>query len=244
VAVAIDAATDGGAFSSSSSRSFSHTVGVGSNTVLYAVMCFWNSGGTVTACTYGGTGLTLVRRSGLSSSQDRVEFWRLLNPTAGAATLAVTFSAAADGEVAAISFTGVDQTTPERTAGGDTSGSAVATASISATGAQTGDAILDGFAWDFSGTAATMVAHTGRTQRFMTAIGSSEGGAGSTLTSAPNPQTMDWNTSTARAWTLGYIVLAAAGAGGGYDPSAARIGDDFGIIDAGAMSPFIRMGAY
>src|SRR4051812_28786304 len=109
--VAFDTAVDGGGFLGSTSRSFSVTVGSGSNRILYALINFWNSGGTVSSCTYGGVALTRALQSGLSGSNDRVEVWRLKNPTVGSATLLVNFSAAADGEVSAISLNTVDQTT-------------------------------------------------------------------------------------------------------------------------------------
>jgi hypothetical protein len=243
VAVAFDAATDGGGFTSSSSRSFSHTISANSNGALYIPVCYWNSGGTVTSCTYGSTSLSLVHRSALSPAQDRIEWWRLLAAPVGTATVAVNFSAAADGEASAVSFTGVDQTTPERltpvssTWGPSTTGSI----SITSTGAQTGDAILDAIAWDFRGTAFFMGAQTNRVQRFNTSVVSGEGGAGSTVIPGVDPQTLDWTWSigTSRNGVLGYVVIAAAGAGGAAQDTPELRGRPYGLRGQSHMTQIL-----
>lgn len=209
--VGFDAAVDALGFASASTRSWSHTVGIGTNRLLVVAACFWNGGGTVSSVTYGGVSLTLGDRSTLSGSQDRVELWYLINPTSGAATVTVTFSAAADGECASISLDTVHQTTPIRNQNHATGNSSPGT--ISATGALTGDAIVDGFAWENRANAATMGAQTNRVQRFNTTVVAGEGGAGSTLTSAPNPQTMNWTFTGALAWAIAYLVIANDGGG-------------------------------
>jgi flagellin-like hook-associated protein FlgL len=218
--VAFDAAVDNGGFTSSSSRSWSHTVGAGTNRLLVVGCGFWNNGGSVSSVTYGGVNLTRGDQSGLSAGgSDRTELWYLINPTTGSATVAVTFSAAADGETFSVSLSTVDQTTPIRNHG-STTGSGTS-ASISATGAQTGDAIVDAAAWDDRNTAATMGAQTNRVQRANTSVAAGEGGAGSTLTSAPDPQTMNWTFGgVTRNWAIDYVVIANdGGGGGGFDPS-------------------------
>jgi hypothetical protein len=207
--VTFDAAVDNGGFQSATSRSWSHTVGTLTDGELTVSACFWNSGGQVSSCTYGGVALTRAVQSGLSASQDRSEIWRLLAPAAGTATVVVNFSAAADGECGSSSWSNVDQTAPERNTG-STTGSGTA-ASISATGAQAGDAILDALAQSDRVRAITMTAHTNRVQRFNTTSGvTGEGGAGSSLSSAPDPQTMDWTIAATKSWALSYVVLAAA----------------------------------
>lgn len=215
--VGIDAAVDNGGFAGQSSRSWSHTVGSGTNRAIYVACCFWNNGGSVSTVTYGGVSLTRVLQSSLSTSNDRVEVWRLLNPTSGAATVAVTFSTAADGETASLSFDTVHQTTPERNTGSTTGSSNGPT--ISATGAQTGDAILDALCWEDRSIAATMGTQTNRVQRFNTTAVAGEGGAGSTVTTAPTPQTMNWTFAggNSRVHALGYVVIANDGGGAAQD---------------------------
>jgi hypothetical protein len=227
--VAFDAAVDAGGFASSSSRSWSHTIGSGTNRVVYAWASFWNSGGSVSSATCGGTSMTRVLQTALSGSQDRVECWRLLNPASGAQTIVVNFSASSDGETWSISWDTVNQTTPERNTGSSTASGA--THSISATGALTGDAIMDGLAWSDRNVNAAMGTQTNRTQRAHTTVTGGEGGAGSTVLTAPNPQTLDWSSLGTTDHALGYVVIANDGGGAAatslvmpHNPLAAMIG--------------------
>ena len=86
---------------------------------------------TVTGITYNSDAMTHVATAIQSAGVLRTEIWRLVNPDSGANSVLVTLSAAIDSSLggSAMSFTGVDQTTPigaTATAGPDT-GTSVST---------------------------------------------------------------------------------------------------------------------
>jgi hypothetical protein len=94
VAVAIGTVTTGAlAAGSGSSLTFSFT---STSQPLYVVVPFWQSTKTLNSVTWAGSGsavnLTRVAQSAASNGDDRVEIWRLLNPTAATANIVLTFS--------------------------------------------------------------------------------------------------------------------------------------------------------
>jgi hypothetical protein len=116
MSVAIDAVSNSPTTNSVSSKSWSHTVS-GSNRLLL-VMVQWNqpsNSETVSSVTYGGTALTQVGSNVIAggSGLDRcTALFRLIAPTTGTATVVVTMSTSLTFLASAVSFTGVDQTTP------------------------------------------------------------------------------------------------------------------------------------
>ncbi len=216
MAVATDAVVDNGGFAAATTRTWSHT-STGATNLLYVVCAFWNTGGTVSTVTFGAQSLVNVVRSALTASNDRVEVWRLIAPTAGTATITVTFSAAADGDAYSISFTGGDQTTPERSTNSTTghiNASTAGTLSLSLASAAAGDEAVDGFALSDRSIAVAMTAHSGRTSRSNNTGVSGEGGGGSSMDAPATPQTMDWTCTTSLAaqdWAMAGVVVAAAG---------------------------------
>lgn len=118
MAIAIDSVSQG-SIAGSTSLTISHTVGSGSDRVLYVLCEGQNStdlmsGGTVT---YGGTslgsGLQSIVELGNGSNFMRV--YRMTAPTTGTANVVLTPSSTAFLHVYCVSLTGVDQTTPEGT---------------------------------------------------------------------------------------------------------------------------------
>jgi hypothetical protein len=112
MAVTFDAATPGSAVSDTT-LTISHTVGAGSNRVLYVGPC--STAGTpaaISSVTYGGVSLTQIDDE--NQGVARAGVWRLLAPATGTANVVITYAAFQDemGAVA-ISLAGVDQTTPE-----------------------------------------------------------------------------------------------------------------------------------
>lgn len=222
MAVAVDFVHDFGGFVSTSPLTGSHT-STGATNVLYVVVNFWNSGGTVSTVTFGAQSLTNVVRSSLTANNDRTEIWRLIAPTAGTATITVTFSAAADGDAYSVSVTGGDQTTPERSVNSTigSQGTGTGTASISLASAAAGDMAIDGLTLSDRTRSITMLAHTGRVQRSNNTTATGEGGAGSTMTSPAAPQVMDWTLGAfgvTTTWAMGGVIVAAAAAGSGLPP--------------------------
>ena len=93
-----------------SSLTWAHTVGSGADRILIVGVSIDDSGTTISSVTYGGTTLLLVgQRAG---TQTRAAIYRLIAPSVGTSNVVVTLSST-DGVVGgAVSFTGVDQTTP------------------------------------------------------------------------------------------------------------------------------------
>ena len=118
MAIAIDAITQG-SIAGTASLTISHTVGSGSNRVLYVFAECHNSvdylaSGTVT---YGGTSLGSAVQGVVETGSDSnyLRVWRMTAPTSGTANVVITPSASAFIHAYCISLTGVDQTTPEGT---------------------------------------------------------------------------------------------------------------------------------
>lgn len=115
----------------------SHTVTAGSNRML-VVMVEFGSFTTVTSVTYGGVSLT--KQGGITSTSTNGDIWYLLSPTPGTANVVVNYAGFTNTVVDAINMTGVNQSTPFRTAS-STSGF-VSSASLTPT-SSIGDIVLD-----------------------------------------------------------------------------------------------------
>jgi len=85
----------------------------GTNRCLYAAVAINPSTATVSSLTYNGVALTFL--AAISQSPMRIELWRMVNPPAGLYNLYVQVSGTADVAVGAMTWEGVDQTTPEST---------------------------------------------------------------------------------------------------------------------------------
>ncbi len=112
-----------------STDSQSVTIGTLSNGALYVTTSMRATASInrgVTSVSYGGNALTKVADYDNTGGSDRlrVTIWRLLNPPSGANTLAITPSGTPQSKVYGwISFSGVDQTTPEDAIGTGATGS-------------------------------------------------------------------------------------------------------------------------
>ena len=111
VGLAVDAvsSTSGGG----SSLVFPHTVSGADRLLLVGVSINNDNLETVSSVTHGGVPLSLVGAA-TDSDDARVEIWALVNPAEGTADVVVDFSAALthNAVAGAVSFTGVDQSTP------------------------------------------------------------------------------------------------------------------------------------
>lgn len=133
-AIAIDN-TSSNFFNNSSSLTVSHTTSNGADRFMLVGVSLWNEDNeTVSSVTYGGTGLTRI--GSVSNGDDsRVEIWKLLNPAAGTANVAITFSSRVQKGAGAgvMTFTGVDQISPHDTFQSRTGDSDEASISVSST---------------------------------------------------------------------------------------------------------------
>ena len=142
--------------------SWSHTCSTGSDRLLLVAFHGPDAGDTVASVTYAGTSMTLVRET-VNAGANLVSVWELVAPATGANTILVTVNNAfTSAEGSAISFTGVDQTTPTEADNGSTADAAGAVSTAVTT--------LTDNAWgvDFCTKEASsngMVVDTGQTSR-------------------------------------------------------------------------------
>lgn len=135
---------------SASTFTWSHTTS-GQDRILIVGVAIRNSGSnTVSSVTYAGTALTLIaaRNNGTSV---RVELWRLVAPATGANNVVVTLDGQAKTACGAMSFGGVDQTSPIEASNSATGTSA--TPSVSVSTATNNAWVVDATAFRSSGNA-------------------------------------------------------------------------------------------
>ena len=116
-AIAFDSASSVEANATAASASWSHTTGTGYNRLLLVAVGVHVATGTpttVTNVTYGGLLLTQVTTALYSSTdpQVRTYIFSLTNPASGINTIKVTFAASTFYVCGAVTYSGVDQTTP------------------------------------------------------------------------------------------------------------------------------------
>lgn len=240
MAIAFDAATTDGTASGTpqTARTFAHTC-TGSNRLLVVAVCNDEDGSavTVSSVTYNGVGLT-ERITVARSNAQRASLWYLTAPATGANNVVVTISASQEFVAAAVSFTGVHQTTPLGTAASANGTSGTATVDISSA---TDELVLDAVSVNQIG-ATTYTIGAGQTQRWakiaigtanplVDARGSTEVGASTT--------TMSWTVSPSNVWVIAAVPIkpaATAGSGtvtftgtGDLSLGAGLIGPDYDV---------------
>ena len=107
------AVTTNSSSSSRTSATFSHTVPAGDNRLLIVTVGVRGSL-SVSSVTYGGTNLALAKaESSGSSSGERTEIWYLAAPSTGANNVVVTYASTVNPDgIAALSYTGANQSNP------------------------------------------------------------------------------------------------------------------------------------
>lgn len=215
MAIAFDAAISAKA-TAASSLSFSHTC---TGTERFLFVGAGNSSGDLPAnasVTYATIALT---RPWAIQAQS---FYRnsghyLVNPASGANTVAVTWENIEDELAAgAISFTGVDQTTPVGTSATANGASGVPTVDVSS---ESGGIVVDNIYGN--GSTATPTAGTGQTRRWGELVAAGAAGAGSTEAGAATV-TMSWADADWGEWIVGALPIKAAAAGGTVIPVLTR----------------------
>lgn len=145
MALAVDATSSGVNITNQTAggtTTVSHTC-TGSNGILIVSISAWNNGGTGTGCssvTYNGVSMTAVGNStgstGTTTGQFYTEQWRLVAPSTGTNNIVATVAGKTDKlGVAAISFTGADQTTGVDVSGRTFGTSGTVTQSVTTTAA-------------------------------------------------------------------------------------------------------------
>ena len=216
MAIAYDA-TSGVATGWTTSDSFSHTC-TGSDRLLLVWVFFDRGNGTytVSSATYNGVSLSQVTTFG--NGAQYVELWRLVAPATGANTLALSYNNAgptAKVAVRAVSYTGVDGTTPLGSLSSATGTSKTPTVTLSSA---SGELVAD-FVSPYSA-GIDLTVGSGQTSRaevdnassgFVCYGVSDEAGAASV--------TMSWSwTSANDSWFIGAIPIKPTGAAAGGIP--------------------------
>jgi hypothetical protein len=205
-----------------SSTTFSFT---STNQPLYVIAPFWVSGAvTLNSVTFGGVALTRIAQSAFSSGNERVEIWRLVNPSASTANIVATFSAtSASGTLAVFNTTGQDTATPEGTAATAVSAAnGTATGSLAISGAASGDLVIAGIA--VGNGAAVTPANTGGTglTELMDAVNNGEGSEAFRVSDAVTAVSGSWTGSTS--WAIAAIPLKASVGAADPFPAGYRLG--------------------
>lgn len=103
-----------GGVAGAGSITVSHTVGSSADRVLYAWVVHQRTDFDVETVTYGGNAMTKVGAS-VVDGNSTLSLWRRLAPTSGTADIVATmeFSSTAQLRLIGLSYSGVDQTTPD-----------------------------------------------------------------------------------------------------------------------------------
>lgn len=229
MAVTFDAVSQG-AVSGATSLTISHTVGSGSDRVLYVLVVGHNStdfmaSGTVT---YGGTSMGSRVQSVVETGNGSnfLGVYRLLAPASGTANVVITPSASAFLHAYCVSLAGVDQTTPEGTIA---TTPASGTVQNSATPVNTTVTLgTDGMALDMISrrvTASSLTPDGTQTRAGTEQTAGSFATSGASYKAGSGSTTMTWtHASTNNVSHLVVPVNAAAGGGGGgsFSPAMRR----------------------
>ncbi|MBI3812387.1 MAG: hypothetical protein HY283_09330 [Nitrospirae bacterium] len=209
--IAFDAPSS--ATNNTASLTWSHTVGAGSNSILVVgVSILNNSSQTVTGVTYAGVPLTLIGSQN-NGTNARVELWYRLVPATGANNVVVTLSAAAAVVGGAVSFTGVDQTSPVDASAFNSGNITPVTVTITTV---TNNAWVVDVLASLASSANTVTAAAGQTERWNVAIGGNPNARGAGSTKGPispaGAVTMSWSLTGGppRRSAIGAVALKPA----------------------------------
>ncbi|WP_345531602.1 DUF4347 domain-containing protein, partial [Viridibacterium curvum] len=188
----------------STSLSFAHTVGSGSNGILIVeVSLRYNAGAS--SVTYGGVALTKLSSVTDALGVVTAELWYLKSPTAGTANVVVTLPTTHEFVAGASSFFNVNQTTTFGTVA--TADGSSGTASLAVSSA-TGELVIDVVA---SRQNTTSTVGAGQTQLWSLRNGTASADAwgGSSTEAGAASVTMSW-TITSSEWAATGVSLKAA----------------------------------
>src|SRR5881296_515947 len=187
-AVAVDNVTSSTFNTGNSTFSFNHAVGSGANRLLIVGVTDDNNRG-VPSATYNAVAMTAIGSK--SNGNLLVSMFRMVNPPSGTFAVKVTWGGGNNvGEVGAISFTGVDQTTPLGTF--VTASASTTTPTVNVTSAA-GELVVD----TVGATGGTLTVDASQAQRWN--LTQTVRGGGSTEAGAATV-TMSWSLGTSNAW--------------------------------------------
>lgn len=213
-AVAFDAQCSNGA-NAATTVTCDITIGSGSDRVLYIAAHNDREGGdNINTPTVGGssTGVTLVDSHSIFNPDWWQKVYRLVAPSSGTVTVGFTTGAASNLAIGVVSYTGVDQTTPDRTPAKATGSSAAPSVSVTTT---SGDVVAEFFWWRSNNSNRILTFDGSQTSRINRP--NSETGVGvSDETSAGASVTASGIIDVSDHWMIiGVPLIAATGGGGG-----------------------------
>lgn len=196
--LAFDATSHADGVEAATSHTFSHTTS-GNERFLFVCVSHWNGGAPrqASSITYGGQALTLGRREKNAVGDDTAEMWYLNNPPSGANNVVVTMNGTTQGwKIGAISFSGVNQTTPLGTWTGANGTATPATISVASA---SGDIVIDCLEYFSDGTASPSVG-ANQTTHYSDEATQDVWGASSRETATGTSTTMNWTLSANHEW--------------------------------------------
>ena len=245
-----DAVTTNTSTAGRSSASFAHTC-TGSNLCLLVFVAYRLNLAepSISAITYNGVALTLVtsRLVVIGAARFKYETYRLIAPATGSNTLAVTYDSSVDPDaITAISYTGVNQTTPVG-ASIDATGES-ATPTVALTTANANSLIVAGAAGQ-GGDTYPFAPGSGTTERWDAQTSTSTAldiGVTGGEENAPTAQayTLDFTMSVSDYWIIAAVEVREAAGGTLYYQSAGGALTPSGVAArrtatarAGALTP-------
>lgn len=211
MAVAFDAvASTSVAGSGGTTLSWTHTP-VGTPTAVAVGLEIYTGVSTVTGITYNGVSMIRAFTKAITAATTSVEIWGLANPSSGAQTVIITFSAGSSYcQAGSITVTGSDTTTTfSASASAEGTGT---TPSVSVTSA------INELIVDVVGTAfvnGTQTAGGSQTKRWGTLDAGTNSASGSTLPASAGSTSMSWTLGSSLSWGHGAASFKVSGGGGG-----------------------------
>lgn len=206
MAIAVDAVSSASG-SGTGPFTWSHTC-TGSDRLLLVFITIYHISSTVSGVTYNGVAATAVPSGSATNGNYAVYSYYLIAPATSSNTVSVSVSGGVyDVGVAAISLTGVHQSSPLGTAVTATGSSTTPSVNVSSAA---DEIVVDGLVIVHNGTLSVGAGQTSRWNAatgngFIKQAGSTEGGTGTT--------TMSWTNSTSQDWaTVGIPVKPVAAA--------------------------------
>lgn len=223
MALAVDAtSTKNTGAVNASPVTWTHTISSNTNGAVF--VCFgWNGTATISAVTYNGSNMTQVGTTstqGSGSTTLSAAIYVLVAQPTGAKTVSVSFSTTVSFWGWAISFTGVDQSTPAEANNKSSGTSAASPITTSVTTTTDSDYVIDMAAYGASGTVTVGGSQTQVLNLNNSATATR--GVGSYLTSVKSPAgsvSMQWTYSGNQNWAQ---IVAAVKPAGSSTPNAGQ----------------------
>ena len=196
---------------STSSLTWSHTVGTGASRLLVVGVAIRNANNVVRGVSYAGEAMTFLQARNNHDGAVRVEQWFLVAPPSGTANVTVTLSGGAKVVGGAVSLTGANQVSPFRglAVNGSTDTGTNDPTVADSSGAN--ELVVSTVATD-GNAAKSLAPASGQSQAWKLAYGTSGGddvGAGSTATGSAN-LIMGWTKDKNAKWAIAAAVVKPA----------------------------------